>query len=82
MHAVARVDWGRWVADCPNPDCTNAMELASGQRQWACRFTAGGRIQGCGTIAPIDWPKDVAEIEAGIAGKPESAQQWRPEARK
>lgn len=78
MHAIARVDWGRWVADCPNPDCTNAMILSEGQQTWGCRFVADGRIQGCGTTAPIAWPADVAAVEAGVAGRPESAQQWQP----
>jgi hypothetical protein len=24
MRAYARVAWGRWVADCPRPECSNA----------------------------------------------------------
>jgi hypothetical protein len=81
--AVARFDWGRWVADCPNPACTNAMQLDLGQAEFACRFLIDEKRRaygGCGTTAPIDWPDDPAAIEAGLAGLPEGAQNWKPEA--
>jgi hypothetical protein len=80
MQAVARLDWGRWVADCPNPMCSSAMHLERGQRDFHCRFKLDdrGNYGGCGTLAPIAWPGDPAGIEAGVADLPESRQQWRP----
>jgi hypothetical protein len=80
--AVARLDWGRWVADCPNPQCTNAMGLEIGQATFRCEFPAGPptapRIDGCRTVVPLDWPADPQAIEDEVAGLPESEQNWRP----
>jgi hypothetical protein len=80
-HAVARYDWGRWVADCPNPACTNAMQLDRGQARYECRFPLddqGHAFGGCGTVAPLGWPDDPKAIEVELAGMPESQRQWRP----
>lgn len=81
MKAIARLDWGRWVADCPAPHCTNAMMLDLGQKEFACRFLIDPQRQaygGCGTTAPIEWPSDAAGIQGKRSGKPESEQNWRP----
>lgn len=82
MKAVARLDWGRWVADCPAPNCKNAMQLERDQAEFRCRFLADEKRQlygGCGTVAPIEWPEDVAGIGRAVIGEPEGAQNWRPE---
>lgn len=82
MKAVARLDWGRWIADCPNPSCTNAIQLEQGQAEFQCRFLADEKRQlygGCGTVAPVEWPEDVAGISRTGAGGPDSARNWRPE---
>lgn len=83
MEAVAFYDYGRWVADCPNPACTNALALEPGQEKWLCRFPTGAREhprwEGCGTTAPIAWPEDPGAIEKSLAGLPESQQHWKPE---
>ena len=81
MKAIARLDWGRWVADCPSPYCTNAMMLEPGQQEFRCRFLIDPQRQaygGCGASAPIEWPADAAGVQAGQAGKPEAEQNWRP----
>jgi hypothetical protein len=82
-HATARLDWGRFVADCPNPACANAMGVEPGQELFRCEFPAGTpqapRIDGCRTVAPIDWPADPEAIWRAVADLPESQQQWRPE---
>lgn len=82
MEAVAFYDYGRWVANCPNPACTNALALERGQEQWLCRFQAGTpqvpRWEGCGTSAPIVWPDNATAIERDLASLPESAQHWEP----
>jgi len=78
--AIARYDWGRWVADCPNPACTNALLVQPGQTEWLCRSVNNqGRVDGCLTAASLVWPDDPAAIAAGLAGMPESEQNWRPE---
>ncbi|HEX2551625.1 MAG TPA: hypothetical protein VHK64_08530 [Nocardioidaceae bacterium] len=82
MKAIARLDWGRWLADCPSPTCTNAMVLQPGQEEFRCRFLAGPRLDqygGCGTVASIEWPDDKATVDADMAGRAESEQNWRPE---
>ena len=77
--AVAFYDYGRWVADCPNPQCTNALLVDPGQQKWLCRYVDNlGRVQGCLTSAPLAWPENREAIEADLAGKPESAQHWKP----
>jgi hypothetical protein len=79
--AVARLDWGRWVADCPSPTCSNAMQLDRGQAEFHCRFLIDPQRQaygGCGTVAAIDWPDDADAIQRGLQDQPEGAQNWRP----
>jgi hypothetical protein len=81
MLAVARLDWGRWLADCPAPGCTNAMGLERGQDEFLCRFLIDAQRQaygGCGAAAGIVWPGDVDAIECELVGEAESAQNWRP----
>lgn len=73
MKAVAYLNWGRWVADCPNPACTNAMQVEPGQAQFECTRPAG-----CGTTAPLAWPDDPAAVEAEVADLPESQRHWKP----
>lgn len=82
MKAIARLDWGRWLADCPGATCMNAMQLELGQPEFNCRFLVDAQRQlygGCGTRAPIEWPADRASIEAEVAGRPQGTQNWRPE---
>ncbi len=81
MVVSARLDWGRWVADCPNPICSNAMQLEQGQREFRCRFLIDAQRQafgGCGTVAALSWPADPGSIERDLSGLPESEQNWRP----
>jgi hypothetical protein len=82
-HAVARLDWGRFVADCPNPACTNALAVEPGQEMFKCEFKGGTpaapRIEGCRTVAPLDWPADPDAVWREVADLPESQQNWRPQ---
>lgn len=82
MKAIARLDWGRWLADCPAPNCTNAMPLEIGQQQFNCRYLIDPQRQaygGCGTTAPVEWPPDPGTIQADLAAEPEGKQNWRPD---
>jgi hypothetical protein len=79
VRGVAYYNYGRWVVDCPGDRCTNAKAVEPSQQQFVCRFTNGaGQLDGCDTIAPIDWPADPAEIQDEFAGLPESQQSWEP----
>jgi hypothetical protein len=81
VRAVAFFDYGRWVADCPAPNCTNALALERGQATWLCRWVNpnNGNVIGCGASAPIAWPADPEAVEASLIGRPESAQHWKPD---
>jgi len=89
--AVVYVNHGRWVVDCPNPDCFHAYRaLGRGGRQIAkirCRGGAGrvlGRPhlrhkRGCGLAFELEWPDDKQDIEQILALRPAKANRnWRP----
>jgi len=52
--APARVNWSRWIVDCPI--CTSALALDPGTTLFEC--------WDCGARAEVDWPD--AELRAGI----------------
>lgn len=51
--ALAYLNWGRWIADCPG-GCRNAERLTPGQDAFAC--------SNCGQVALIEWPPDAGAI--------------------
>jgi hypothetical protein len=86
--ARAHVNWGRWIATCPNPVCNNAEEL----HPWAtyecghrdCKLTEFPdtlfHCSECKTIAPIEWPTNAHELWAELIRRPErSNRNWYPE---
>lgn len=77
-EAVAFIDWGRWVADCPHPGCTNAKLITPGQDMYVCDAPPDNK-GACLRSAPIVWPDAPGAILAGLSGRPESQQSWRPE---
>lgn len=72
--ATARYDTGRWLADCPNPDCNSAEAVDPDDPRFYC-FSC--RTQEA--WADVIFPEDVAAIEAGLAELPLSEQNWTPE---
>lgn len=68
--ARAYVNWGRWVADCPNVECNSAEEIhpwrgySCAHRE--CQFSAWPETlfhcSYCRAMAPIEWPADAADI--------------------
>jgi hypothetical protein len=81
-HAIAFLDWDRWVADCPSPSCTNALEVAPEQDGFRCGYWVGpgpnDRVPGCGITAPLDWPDDPAAVKARFASLPDPQRHWHP----
>jgi hypothetical protein len=72
--AYAEANWGRWLARCPRPLCTNALVLEVGEPMFVC---AG--LGGCGITAELIWPADPQAIEALLAMRPVSrTQNWVP----
>lgn len=73
--AYAEANWGRWVARCPRPWCTNAMELEPGQVEFLC---VGGP-DACGYSTFVIWPADPQAIEAILGMRPiRRTQNWLP----
>jgi membrane-associated phospholipid phosphatase len=59
--ARAYVNWGRWVADCPN-DCGGALAMERGQAMFSCPE--------CQYLGIIEWPGDVDGITEALAERP------------
>lgn len=71
--AYAYANWGRWVADCPRPYCTNAIALLRGQELFIC----DGDADACGMTADVIWPPDPDAIEAILGMRPvRGTQNW------
>jgi hypothetical protein len=76
MQAVAYVNCGRWVADCPRPHCNNAIALTSQPRQ--TMYHCAGE-DGCHVIAEVNWPNDADEIWDALQQRPVPAtRNWAP----
>jgi hypothetical protein len=71
VPAVAILSYGRWVALCPTD--AGAMLLQPGQTRFECRGLGMD-----GTTADVQWPADVAAVEASVAGLPVHQQNWSP----
>jgi hypothetical protein len=72
MNTYARVNQGRWIADCLVPYCNDARELAVGQTSIVCAKGHGSTVV---------WPpeKDVVAISNELARRPDEAKRnWCP----
>ena len=74
--AYAEVNWGRWIARCPNPHCHNAMALEPGQTTFHCQGPGS-----CWSRAQILWPPQ--HMADGIAEllmirRDETTRNWLP----
>jgi hypothetical protein len=71
---MARVNWSRWVADCPNQDCSSALQLERDQIWFEC-----GGPGGCGQVSEIEWPDMIEEIERILLMRPNPfTRNWEP----
>lgn len=73
MRAVVYFNWGRWVADCPDPDCNNAEEFGRGLRDviMVCA--------NCKQSWKPDWPAERNAIEQTLAARPvPGTRNWWP----
>lgn len=72
--AYAEANWGRWIARCVRPWCTNAIALLPGQVEFRCNGA-----DSCGLDAVIVWPADPEAIEVVLAMRPvRRTQNWLP----
>ncbi|WP_084963760.1 hypothetical protein [Thermoactinospora rubra] len=72
MRAYARVDEGRWIADCPW-GCGAAFNLPAGADSMWCTECAGG---GWGHTAALMWPKSMDKLTANLESLPAMLQFW------
>jgi hypothetical protein len=71
--AYAEANWGRWVARCVRPWCTNAIALELGQVEFLCI----GGPDACGYSTVVVWPPDPQAIEAILGMRPvRRTQNW------
>lgn len=70
--ARARVDDGRWIADCPWA-CGNAFNLPAAADTFWCTECAGG---GWGLTAVLLWPDNLESLAANLESLPVILQTW------
>ena len=76
-YAVARVDLGRWVADCPSPICWSAQEVSREDRRYFCPGCCNAYVHGA--FVNVMWPEDEQEIERLLMARPyEMNRFWHP----
>lgn len=72
MTVYAYVNAGRWIADCPDARCGNAVALTPKQTQYHC-------VQGCNLITDLAWPPDAEEITRALAARSHDVNRnWAP----
>ncbi|MFD9949815.1 hypothetical protein ACFWYW_55900 [Nonomuraea sp. NPDC059023] len=71
-HAYARVDDGRWIADCPW-GCGSAFNLPENASWMWCTECAGG---GWGLTAALTWPAALVKLAGNLESLPVMLQYW------
>lgn len=75
--AVARVNHGDWIADCPTPRCGGSTVLMRGE-PFICGRCLNAEIGN--RWRRVTWPKDAGAIEAILTRQPSSQlRNWDPE---
>lgn len=73
-RARARVNHGRWIADCPRPHCVNAIRLEPKQATFHCSGEGG-----CQMVADVEWPADADDIWQALLERPvPGTRNWYP----
>lgn len=71
VPARARVNHGRWIADCPRQGCANAEALEPKQMDYAC--------SNCMLVAKVEWPRNPDGISEALGRRPiPQNQNWYP----
>ncbi len=70
---MARIDWGRWIADCPC--CAGAEFVSRKDRRFFCLNC--GMVGNDGHPMQVVFPPDAKTIEAELDGVPVQHQNWR-----
>lgn len=92
VMARAHVNWGRWIASCPNVNCNSAEEIhpwtgyECGHR--ACRENGFARTgpdtmfccSECRTLATVEWPRNAEAIWDALNSRPNKEKRnWYPQ---
>lgn len=72
VKAYARVDDGRWLADCPW-GCGAAFIIPAGETRFWCTECAGG---GFGLLAALVWPDGMDRLAINLESLPSMLQFW------
>lgn len=81
MRAQVYVSEGRWVADCPRPDCPNAERAGRDPDTGHVGGLDGAvlRCSHCRWVGQADWPPNVDDIDYLLGLRPVPAtRNWRP----
>ena len=70
MQGYARLNWGDWIADCPEPWCNCAHDVLPSQAHVRCRA--------CRHSHSVAWPEEGwRTIEAAVSERPPGPQHRR-----
>lgn len=72
LKALARVDEGRWIADCPW-GCGAALNLPENAKEYWCTECIGG---GLGLSCVLVWPKSRNNLTTNLETLPQMLQYW------
>jgi len=77
--AVAYVNHGSWVADCP-AGCGSALNLKPKETTYVCAVMEGGQMAaGCGACSAVAWPADAVWIWDALLHRPNPrTRNWAP----
>ena len=68
----ATINHGRWIVECPDPDCTGATLASETLPQFVCPYCAYG-------IFTVVWPNQRAGIENALDERPvKDTRNWTP----
>lgn len=81
LIAYARAEWGRWIADCPRPGCSNAEHQGADPLSGHVGGLTGTtfRCAICVLACPALWPADKEAIDALLQLRPApQTRNWLP----
>lgn len=79
VQATARVNWGRWIADCPDPDCNGAELVSFVSPLFFCCECRNARWGHDLLPVVVPAPKKRHDVEAYLRSRPVPAtRNWLP----
>lgn len=69
-ESLAYLNHGRWIAECPAPDCYDARMLTPGDTGMVCVRAHASSVR---------WPGNAEAIAEAVATRPEPNRNWFPD---